>query len=275
MRWTPFAPLALALALVPPAASGDEPARRAGALVIVGGGGMPDAVRDRFVALGGGKGVARIVVIPTASAAADDRAEEAGFLDPWRRHEPASLALLHTRSRARADDPEFARAIDAATAVWFSGGDQNKLTAAYLDTATHRAIRALLARGGVVGGTSAGAAVMTEVMIEGGDPQARVGRGLGLLPGAVVDQHFLRRSRFDRLLGVVAARPGLVGLGIDEATALVVEGDRWGVVGRSYVVACRAGRDGRPPHIVALGEGDAGTFAADGFPAPAPARRPD
>ena len=265
-RLTVILVLAAALGWLPTTSGGDDPARPRGALVIVGGGGMPDPIRDRFVALAGGKQVAKIVVIPTASASADDPAEEAGFLDPWRRHEPLSLRLLHTRSRARADDPGFTRAIDEATAVWFSGGDQSKLTAAYLDTAFHRSLRALLARGGVIGGTSAGAAVMSEVMIEGGDPRAKVGRGFGFLPRAVVDQHFLRRSRLDRLLGVVTDRPDLVGLGIDEATALVVEGDRWSVVGRSYVIACAAGRDGQPPRFASFGDGDTGTLPASGLP---------
>ena len=241
----------------------DEPSKP-GALVIVGGGGMPDVVRDRFVALAGGK-AARIVVIPTASEAADDKAEEGSYLDPWRKYEPTSLRLLHTRSRDRANDPTFARAIDEATAVWFSGGDQTKLTAAYLDTATDRAIHALLGRGGAVGGTSAGAAVMSQVMIEGGDPKAEVGRGFGFVTRAVLDQHFLRRNRMNRLLGVLDSHPELIGLGIDESTALVIEGDRWSVLGRSYVIACQPALGGHPPRFASFGDGDHGTFPATGL----------
>ena len=268
--------IGLCLLLTPAiqAARGDEPARK-GALVIVGGGGMPDAVRDRFVALAGGK-AARLVVIPTASAAADEPAEAEGFLQPWRKYEPTSLARLHTRARAEADDPAFARALDGATGVWFSGGDQSRLTAAYLDTATHRALRAVLDRGGVVGGTSAGAAVMSDVMIEGGNPKAQVGRGFGFVAHAVVDQHFLRRDRMTRLLGVLADRPDLVGFGIDEATALVVEGDRWSVLGRSYVVAVQLDRPGRPPRFATFGDGDRGKFPTSGLPTPdRPANRED
>ena len=261
-------PLMFLLGAILPSAWGDEPTKKTGALVIVGGGGMPDPVRDRFVALAGGKGAAKIVVIPTASALADDKAEEAGYLTPWRKYDPASLIFLHTRSRDRANEPDFAKAIDDATAVWFSGGDQSKLTAAYLDTETDKAIRRLLARGGVVGGTSAGAAVMSAVMIEGGDPKAQVGRGFGFETRAVMDQHFLARSRINRLLGVLADHPTLIGLGIDEGTAFVVEGDRWSVVGKSYVLACEVGPDGKPVRFASFSDGDHGTFPAKGLPTP-------
>ena len=129
----------IALALSIPAVRADEPAR-AGALVIVGGGGMPDGVRDRFMALAGGK-AAKLVVIPTASESADKKEEEEGYLQPWRKYGPASLVLLHTRSRAKADDPSFARPIAEAAAVGFSGGDQVKLVAPYRGTAVEREMR--------------------------------------------------------------------------------------------------------------------------------------
>ncbi|HEY2158076.1 MAG TPA: cyanophycinase [Isosphaeraceae bacterium] len=270
---TPARASLLALALMIPAARADEPAR-AGALVIVGGGGMPDSVRDKFMALAGGK-AARLVVIPTAGEAADRKAEEEGYLQPWRKYQPASLVLLHTRSREKADDPGFARPIAEATAVWFSGGDQVKLAAPYRGTAVEREMKALLKRGGVIGGTSAGAAVMSDVMIEGGYPKADVGRGFGFVTNAVVDQHFLRRSRVNRLLGVLAERPNLIGLGIDEGTALVVEGDRWSVLGRSYVLACEVGPDGKPARFESFGDGDRGTFRPSGLPARERARAQD
>ena len=190
-----------------------------GALVIAGGGEIPEAVRDKFMSLAGGK-AAKLVVVPTASEAADRKEEEPGYLEPWRRYSPARLSLLHTRSRKEADDLAFARPIAEATAVWFSGGDQAKLVTPYRDTAVEREFHALLARGGVIGGTSAGAAVMSDVMIEGGNPRPQVGRGFRFVTNAVVDQHFLRRNRVNRLLSVLAERPHLIGLGIDEGTAL-------------------------------------------------------
>jgi cyanophycinase len=270
----PLAPLRLILALAIsllgpmwlalPCSAAEDPPAKAGSLVIVGGGGMPDDVRDRFVELAGGKD-ARIVVIPTASEAADDENERESYLKPWRKYQPKSIDYLHTRSREKADDPAFVAPIDKATAVWFGGGDQSKITAAYRDTAVHRALRALLARGGVIGGTSAGAAIMSDVMIEGGNPRAEVGSGLGFTKNLVVDQHFLARSRINRLLGVVAERPGLVGIGIDEATAFVITGDRWSVLGKSFVLAIAPSESG-PPLFESFRPGDVGRLPERGMP---------
>ena len=261
-KFTPLA-LAIVIIIVGPARA-DEPAK-SGALVIVGGGGIPDSLRDKFMALAGGK-AAKLVVIPTAGHAADRKEEEEGYLQPWRKYSPASLTLVHTRSRAKADGPEFARPIALATAVWFSGGDQVELVAPYLGTAVEREFKALLKRGGVIGGTSAGAAVMSDVMIEGGNPKAQVGRGFGFVTNAVCDQHFLRRSRINRLLGVLAERPNLIGIGVDEGTGFVLEGDKWSVVGRSYVLACEVGKDGKPTRFEFFSDGDHGTYLARGLP---------
>lgn len=234
-----------------------------GSLVIVGGGGTPDSVRRKFIELAGGKEKAKIVVIPTASESADATgAELEEFLDPWRKQGTASVVLVHTRSRERADDPEFSRPIDEATGVWFSGGDQSRITAAYLGTRTEQAFRGVLARGGVVGGTSAGAAVMSRVMITGGGEKATVGVGLGFIPGAVCDQHALRRSRVNRLLGVLADHPNLIGIAVDEATALVVQSGAWRVMGDSYVLFCRPAAPGRTARFDFFQDGDSGEFGA-------------
>ncbi len=247
-----------------PVVTAEDPAKP-GSLVIVGGGTISDGIRDRFMALAGGK-AARLVIIPTASSSADKREEDEGYLEPWRKFAPASLTLLHTRSRETADNPEFVKPITLATAVWFGGGDQVELVAPYRGTAVEREFKALLKRGGVIGGTSAGAAVMSDVMIEGGNPKARVGRGFGFVTNAVCDQHFLKRSRVNRLLGVLADRPNLIGLGIDEGTAFVLEGERWSVLGRSFVIACEVDKEGKPLRIESFGDGDHGTFHASGLP---------
>jgi cyanophycinase len=217
-----------------------------GALVIVGGGGFPESARDEFVRLAGGKDKAKVVVIPTASAAADDPAEADGFLERWKAAGVESVRLLHTRDRKTADDPEFTKPLAEATAVWFSGGDQNRIVAAYRGTLVEKELRKLLDRGGVIGGTSAGAAVMSDLMIEGGNPQAKTGPGLGLLPGVVVDQHFTERKRQPRLRGVLEANPGYAGLGIDEGTAVVVRGRRIDVHGKGTVTACWGGCATKP-----------------------------
>ncbi len=117
-------------------------------------------------------------------------------------------------------------------------------------------IHGVMQRGGVVGGISAGAAVMSSVMIRDGVTSPEIGRGFGLLPGTVIDQHFLARNRQERLLGALAAHPGLIGLGIDEGAALVVRGGRINVVGDSDVVACIPPAYGRPAKVETLRPGE-------------------
>lgn len=219
-----------------------EPAASSGTLVIVGGGDLPSAVGDRFVALAGGR-EARLVIIPTASALADSPAPLQSFAE-WKPPAVASVVRLHTRDRAVADDPAFVRPLTEATGVWLSGGDQSLLTAAYHGTRVEAELRRLLARGGVIGGTSAGAAVLSTVMIEGGTSVAETGEGFGLLPGVVVDTHFAQRHRLTRLQGVVAKHPACVGIGIDEETAVVVSGSGFRVLGNANVRLCRPAPNG-------------------------------
>jgi cyanophycinase len=226
-----------------------------GPLVIVGGGKIPDAVRARFFELAGGPR-AKIVVIPTASASADDPKESAGFLESWEKLKPASVTILHTRDRKAADDPAFSRVLADATAVWLSGGDQSRLTATYRGTHVEQALAELRRRGGVIGGTSAGAAVQSEIMITGGKTEATTAAGFGWLPGAVVDQHFLKRDRVARLLGVLEKNPSFVGIGIDEGTAVVARDKKLEVLGESYVVVIRLNASSRPLEIKVLKGGD-------------------
>ncbi len=232
-----------------------RPAGINGALVLCGGGKVPDAARARFIELAGGE-KARLVVIPTADAAADR--EDAGrWLAPWRALKPASAVVLHARSRQQADDPKFLAPLREATGVWFGGGDQSRLAAAYVGTGFEKELHALLKRGGVVGGNSAGAAALSRLMIAGGNPEARTAQGFDLLPGAVIDQHFLKRDRKPRLLGVLAKHPGLVGFGIDEGTALVVRGRSLRVLGDSTVTVCLGASKARPVRTIELKPGAA------------------
>jgi cyanophycinase len=252
------------VATLTPALRAAEP-QKPGALVIVGGGGIPDSVRDKFMALAGGK-AARLVIIPTASRSADQKDEEEGYLSPWRKYAPAKLTLLHTRSHDRANDSAFVKVITEATAIWFGGGDQAQLVTAYRGTLVEQEFQALLKRGGVIGGTSAGAAVMSGVMIQGGNPNADLGHGFGFITNAVIDQHFLRRNRVNRLIGVLSARPQLIGIGVDEETAFILQGDQWSVVGRSYVIACEMGKDGNTCAIESFSDGDHGVYHPNGLP---------
>jgi cyanophycinase len=219
-----------------------------GALVIVGGGGLPDPIREKFLELAGGR-KARLVVIPTANKKADLSVPIRSYL-MWKAQKVASVTLLHTRDRNRANDPEFVKPLTEATGVWFTGGDQSKLIDAYRGTLVERELHRVLARGGVIGGTSAGAAVMSDPMIVGGNPRADVGHGFGFFTGVVVDQHFKERRRLDRLLGVLAGKArGCLGVGIDEATAVVVQGHSLTVLGRSGVSICVPGAGKKSPEV--------------------------
>jgi cyanophycinase len=224
-----------------------------GKLVICGGGVLPIQLRNRFIELAGGS-QARVVVITTASVFADTDKMEAklGF---WREQELASLTILHTRSRRTADDATFVAPLRTATGVWFVGGNQNWLTETYLGTLAEQEIRGVLARSGVVGGTSAGAAIMSPVMIRRDRPEVQTGPGFGFLPGTVVDQHFLKRNRQSRLLKVLDSYPDLVGLGIDEGTGVVVDGNRLSVVGESQVVVCSSATSEGPQPMQSLQPG--------------------
>lgn len=231
---------------------GDAPPR--GHLLIVGGGPIPGAILERFVALAGGPGGARIVLYPMASEDEDAGLELAA---DFRKLGAEAERILLTREQA--DTEGAARRLDGVTGVWFGGGDQARLTAVLLRTRVGGAIRERHRQGAVLGGTSAGAAVMSTPMLTGeerrpgGDrPPAKdssdawmtiardnvvTAEGFGLLPGAIVDQHFVRRRRNNRLLSLVLENPELVGVGIDESTALEVGPDGpWRVLGTSVAV---------------------------------------
>jgi cyanophycinase len=182
-----------------------------GALVIAGGGTLGPAIITRFIELAGGP-AAPVVVIAEA-----DRER---FVEPLRR----------------------------ARGVWFDGGRQWRLVDSYLGTRTERELFALLGRGGVIGGTSAGATIQGSYLVRG----ARAGntlmmapgyeKGMGFLKVAAIDQHLLTRKRQEDMVPVVKAHPELLGIGIDESTAIVVQGDRFEVVGESKVAIYEAGK---------------------------------
>jgi cyanophycinase len=194
-------------------------------------------VRERFIELAGGK-AAKLVIIPTASG--DDTISDDGreVEEIWRARAPASITILHTRSAAQANDPAFVEPLKRATGVWITGGRQSQIAAAYSRTLVEDELCELLKRGGVVGGTSAGAACQSRVMIVRG--RIHETPGLGLIPGAIVDQHFLARDRKVRLFEALSQYPHLVGLGIDEGTALVVKGRTLTCLGDSTVAICLA-----------------------------------
>jgi cyanophycinase len=210
-----------------------------GTLIIAGGGRLGPEILDRFVALAGGA-AARIVIIPTAG-------EQDTFPDDWSGYQQfrtmgvQELTVLHTRDPRTANRTDFVAPLQRATGVWFPGGRQWRLADAYLGTRTVRELFALLDRGGVVGGTSAGASIQPSYMVrgapEGNHIMMALGHeeGFGFLREVAVDQHLLARNRQNDLLSVIETHPRLLGIGIDEGTAILVRGDRAEVIGRSRV----------------------------------------
>jgi cyanophycinase len=231
-------PLLLVVFAVPAAAGDYGPDK--GTLVIVGGNMQDPAIVKRFIDLAGGP-EAPIVIIPTAGEADEDYHEYWSGLRQWRENGARNLTVLHTRDRKIADSEAFVKPIRDARAVFFGGGRQWRLAEAYLDTLTHKELAALLNRGGVVGGSSAGASILASFMVRGDTKsnEKMIGDhtvGLGFLKNAAIDQHLLRRNRQFDMLEVIDKHPQLLGIGLDEDTAIIVQGDRFDVIGKSYVV---------------------------------------
>lgn len=233
-----------------PNPTSDRIAPSSGTLVIVGGGRLGPEIVRRFLSLAGGAD-APIVVIPTAigDSAYGQDCPCARFL---RAAGARSVTVLHTTDRREADDERFVEPLRRARAVWFPGGRQWRLADAYLDTRTERELHALLARGGVIGGTSAGASIQASYLVRGAPEGNTImmapghERGFGFLRRSAIDQHVLARQRLDDLPKVLEAHPDLLGIGIDEGTAVVVRGDTAEVIGASKVFIY-GGRDSVDP----------------------------
>ena len=207
-----------------------------GRLLAIGGAAGP-ALLERFISLAG----ASVVVVATASA--DPATLEARYVDAFTRLGARTVRPLRISSRAEANDPAVAEVLSDATGVFFTGGDQMRITTTIGGTLTDSVLQGLVASGSVMlGGTSAGAAMMSGTMIVGGDGvSVTTGPGLEFLPGVLIDMHFAERGRLNRLIAAVARYPHELGLGIDEDTAILVEGDRFEVLGSGSVTVVDAG----------------------------------
>jgi cyanophycinase len=228
----------MALVAAAAGASAQEIGPKRGTLVVVGGALEDSFILGRFLEIAGGP-EAPLVIIPTAgegdiydefySGVADFR--KAGFKD---------ITVLHTRDRNLANTDEFVAPLLQARAVWFPGGRQWRLADAYLDTRTELELHAVLDRGGVIGGTSAGATIQGSYLVRGDTRNNTIMmgdhvEGFGFLKNVAIDQHLLARNRHFDLIPVIEKHPHLLGIGIDEDTAIVVAGDGFEVVGRSVV----------------------------------------
>jgi len=226
------------------------PAR--GTLMIVGGGPQPPALVQQFIDLAGGRGHAKIAIFAEASADGRQSGEE----------KAAELIALGAEAtnvwitRDEANTDSIAKKLSGVTGIWFGGGDQVRLIKVLRATKTDSAIHARYDAGAVIGGTSAGAAVMSQIMITGDERRPGGDRrdttnaymtiardnivtdtGFALVGSAIIDQHFLRRKRHSRLISLVLEREPHLGVGIDESTALIIPPTGpWKITGASAAV---------------------------------------
>jgi len=220
-----------------------------GYLFIIGGGDRPESMMRRFVDLAGGFGRGKIIIFPMASS---EPVETGARLVAEFKGLGAQQVESHILTRDQALAEESVRLLDDCGGVFFSGGVQSVQMDVLRDTPLHRALLELYQKGGVMAGTSAGAAVMSEIMITGEERRkveeghefetlkaANVVtvKGLGFIKTAIIDQHFATRKRHNRLISLVAENPRLLGIGIDEETAIIVGPDeKFEVVGNRNVV---------------------------------------
>ena len=199
-----------------------------------------------------GAGDARIVV---CSAASDDQVEYGAiFVALLRALGAGNVEQVDIPDRAAAHTPSAIAAFAAATAVFFTGGDQRTAMARLAGTPVGAEVQRRAAEGLLIAGTSAGAALAGMHMISGASPD-NVAPGLGVWPGVIVDQHFTQRGRLSRLRAAVAAHPGSTGVGVDEDTAVLVRNGRMTVIGSKEVTVITAASTGQPPTVRLLTPG--------------------
>ena len=214
-----------------------------GSLLLVGGGVTPEIGRQ-FMALAGGIEVP-IVVIPTAGEATE-YSQQTPISQLLRQLGAKQVEVLHTNDRKLANSPDFIQPLVKAKGVFFEGGRQWRLVDAYQGTRTEQMFWQILERGGVIGGSSAGATIQGSFLARGDTRhnQIMVGdhqQGFGFLKNVAVDQHTLARNRHYDMFQILQERPELLGLSIDEMTGIVVIGDQFQVVGESYVLVYDGG----------------------------------
>jgi len=232
---TGLLPAFSALAQTDPAPAAVGPAK--GTLIIIGGGGRSQAIIARFLQLAGGPD-APLVAIPTADEKDDKGERTAAFL---RKAGSNNVTVLHTSDPKEADTEAFVRPLLTAKAVWLGGGRQWRMADAYLGTRVVKELFAVLERGGVIAGSSAGATIQGSYLVRGAPEGNTImmapghEMGFGFLKFSAIDQHWATRKRQRDLVPVVEKHPELLGIGLDEDTAIIVQGDRFEVMGRGPV----------------------------------------
>jgi len=227
-----------------PAAEVPEYGPAKGTLVIVGGGNLNGSgISEKFIELAGGPDK-NFVIVPTAGGNRNPQGElmpydETRIIAPWVRLGLKNVRMLHTHDPKVADTEDFAKILRTADAVWFNGGRQWNIVDSYANTLTYREFHKVLERGGVIGGSSAGATIQGDYLVRGAvsgsdvvmTPEPHHERGFKFLRRSAIDQHINTRNRWDDIIPVVKKWPELLGLGLSEATAIVVTGDRFEVIG--------------------------------------------
>jgi cyanophycinase len=243
--------IALALSLTAAWPVAQQPAQEApeygpakGTLVIVGGGNLNGSgINEKFIQLAGGPEKS-FVIVPTAGGNRNAQGQlitytEEQVIAPWVKLGLKHVRMLHTHDPKVADTEEFAKVLRTADAVWFNGGRQWNIVDSYANTLTYREFHKVLERGGVIGGSSAGATIQGEYLVRGDTSGPNVMMtaepnhqdAFKFLRKVAIDQHINTRNRWDDLVPVIQKYPKLLGIGLSEATAIIVTGDRFEVMG--------------------------------------------
>ena len=216
-----------------------------GTLVIVGGGGTDGTgIVEKFIELAGGP-EAKFIIVPTAGGnRADDgtirQYKEEERIASWVRRGLKNVKMLHTHDPKVADTPEFVKDLREANAVWFDGGRQWNIVDSYANTLAYKEFHKVLERGGVIGGSSAGATIQGEYLVRGDTSGANVmmtaepthQEAFKFLRKSAIDQHINARNRWDDLIAVIQKYPKFLGIGLSEGTAIIVKGDTFEVMGK-------------------------------------------
>ena len=210
-----------------------------GKLIIIGGGSIPDSLFEFFANYIGGKDQP-IVYIPTATTD-EEFIQKGEHLIKFTSRGFTNLSTIHTRNKKEADDPKNIALMRNAKGLYFGGGDQQLIADAYAGTKLYDEFIALLNRGGVIMGTSAGATIMGSLMV-GGDARDDISKNynfnlaFSFMTNTALDQHVLARNRQFDLISVIENYPGTLGIGMDESTAIIVEAGQFKVWGKSYAM---------------------------------------
>lgn len=219
-----------------------------GRLLIVGGGKMPESLIQKFVELSGGKD-SKLMIIPLASAEPVEAA--ASFNSRLEKEGCRNVVQIFGNKNSVDDDSNLVK-LENCKGIFFTGGDQNKLTEIFNNSKFLKTLKELYKKGTVIGGTSAGAAIMSNIMLTGKElvnkdtvnsynvikkGNIETTQGLGFTEDYIIDQHFIKRKRMNRLITVVLENKNKVGLGIDESTAIILNSDKsFQVIGESMVM---------------------------------------